>query len=113
MAQRVLHVRGLPDAALDAAGCFHAVWVPQVWALIEQAGTGDDLALVFPRAEHRHQNWRLSAVQDLAREAAPVRINAAAGADDQAVAETLAYLAVAPGITGQVLAVDGNFVKMD
>lgn len=113
MGQRVLRVSGLPAAPLDAAACFHAIWVPQVRALLEQGGAGDDLALVFPTTERDHHGWRLAAVQELAREAAPARVNAIAGDGEQAIAETLAYLANAPGVTGQVLAVDGNFVKMD
>lgn len=113
MGQRILRVSGLPAAPLDAAACFHAVWVPQVRALAEQAASGDDLALVFTAGDHRHQAWRLAAVQELAREAAPARINAVAGDRETSIAVTLAYLAAAPGMTGQVLAVDGNFVKMD
>jgi hypothetical protein len=50
----------------------------------------------------------LAAVQELAREAAPKRVNGIAGDDPRAIAETLVYLAAAPGITGQLLAVDGK-----
>jgi hypothetical protein len=64
------------------------------------------LVLIFPPASHDHRAWRLAAVQDLAREAAPRRVNAIVGADEAAIAETLAWLEQAPGVTGQLLAVD-------
>jgi hypothetical protein len=63
---------------------------------------------VFPSAPYDHRGWRLAAVQDLAREAAPIRVNGVAGDDDAAIAAALHWLAAAPGITGQLLAVDGN-----
>ena len=44
-------------------------------------------------------------MQDLARAAAPARVNAIAGNDEAAIAEALAYLEGAPGVTGQLLAV--------
>ncbi|MXP41476.1 hypothetical protein GRI75_07445 [Altererythrobacter soli] len=66
------------------------------------------MVLIFPPAPHDHRAWRLAAVQDLAREAAPRRVNAVAGDDESAVAEALAWLEQAPGITGQLLAVDGK-----
>jgi hypothetical protein len=66
------------------------------------------LALIFPPAGHEHKAWRLAAIQGLARELAPGRVNGIVGADQAAVAETVAFLAHAPGITGQVLEVDGN-----
>lgn len=52
-------------------------------------------------------------VQELAREAAPYRVNAVAGEGEQAIADTMAWLVQAPGVTGQLLAVDGNSPKMD
>jgi hypothetical protein len=62
--------------------------------------------LIFPPAPHDHRGWRLAAVQDLAREAAPRRVNGIVGADDTAIAETQAWLEQAPGVTGQLLAVE-------
>ncbi len=47
-------------------------------------------------------------MQDLAREAAPKRVNGIAGDDNEAIAAALAWLASAPGVTGQLLAVDGK-----
>ena len=66
---------------------------------------GEDLVLVFPPAPYDHGGWRLAAVQDLARAAAPRRVNGAVGDDEKAIAEALEWLAGAPGITGQLLAV--------
>ena len=101
MAQQVLRIDALPEAALDAAAAFHAAWVP---AAREKLAAGD-LVLIFPQAPYDHRGWRLAAVQDLARAATPVRVNAVAGDGEKAIAEALAWLAEAPGITGQVLAV--------
>jgi len=100
--QAVLRVEGLPDGALDAAAAFHAQWLSRAR---EALAASDALALVLPAAAYDHRGWRLAAVQDLAREAAPKRVNAVAG-DDERVAATLEWLAQAPGVTGQLLAVD-------
>lgn len=104
MGQAVLRIEGLPEAALDAAAMFHAEWLPKARALLDPPG--EDLALVFPPAAYDHRSWRLAAVQDLARESAPARVNAVAGDDQTAISEALDWLANAPGITGQLLAVD-------
>ena len=108
MAAAVLHVAGLPAAPLDAAAAFHAAHM----SAARQAVTGAQaLAIVFEPAGHEHRAWRLAAVQALAREAAPVRVNGVAGNDEPALAEALEYLASAPGITGQLLTVDGKIGK--
>jgi hypothetical protein len=98
---RVVRVGPLPDAALEAAAEFHARVVP----LIDPPHPGEDLVLIFPPTPYDHRGWRLAAVQDLARAAAPARVNAIAGDDEAAIAETVAYLESAPGVTGQLLAV--------
>jgi hypothetical protein len=67
---------------------------------------GEDLVLIFPAASYDHRGWRLAAVQDLAREAAPRRVNALVGDQEGARAAAVEWLAQAPGITGQLLAVD-------
>ena len=68
---------------------------------------GEDLVLIFPPADHTHRAWRLAAVQSLARQYAPLRVNSVASADTAAIASALAYIASAPGLTGQYLALDG------
>ena len=102
----VLRVEGLPDGALDAAAAFHADWLPRARALLDPSPEGEAIVLIFPVARYDHRGWRLAAVQDLAREAAPKRVNAVAGDDERAIAATLAWLAQAPGTTGQLLAVE-------
>jgi hypothetical protein len=104
IAQAVLEVGTLPAAPLDAAASFHRDVVPAIRA----NSAVPALALVFPPAGHDHQAWRLAAVQGLARELAPDRVNGIVGRDEAAIAETAAFLAHAPGITGQLLEVDGN-----
>jgi short chain dehydrogenase-like protein len=105
MGQAVLRVEGLPEGALDAAATFHADWLPRARDVL---GEAEALALVFPAAAHDHRGWRLAVVQDLAREAAPGRVNGIAGDDGAAVAAMAAWLEQAAGITGQLLAVDGK-----
>jgi hypothetical protein len=103
------HVRvgELPADALAAAARFHADVLPAVLERIARqdprSAGGDCLTLVFPPADHTHRDWRLAAVRGLAREHAPLRVNAVAGGDEAAIAAALAYLARAPGVTGQVL----------
>ena len=102
MAQAVVRIEGLPNAPLDAAAAFHA---GHLAAARDVIATGSDAVLVFYPAEVDHRGWRLAAVQDLAREAAPLRVNGVVGGDEAAIAAAIGYLAEAPGITGQLLAV--------
>jgi hypothetical protein len=98
---RVVRVGPLPDGALEAAAEFHGRVVAMV-----PLRSGEDIVLVFPPAPYDHRAWRLAAVQDLARAAAPDRVNGIVGDDETAIAEALAYLESAPGVTGQLLAVE-------
>ncbi len=91
----VVRVAPLPDRAIEAAAAFHANPPPM----------GDDLVLIFPPASYDHRAWRLAAMQDLARAAAPARVNGIVGDDEKAIAATLAWLEQAPGVTGQLLSV--------
>ncbi|MGB3377820.1 Rossmann fold domain-containing protein [Allopontixanthobacter sediminis] len=104
--QRVLRIDGLPGSAIDAAAEFHRVWLTQVRAAV--AENISSLVLVMPAAPHDHRDWRLGLARDLAREAAPCRVNVLAGADTSAIAATLEYLERAPGVTGQLLVTDGQ-----
>lgn len=103
MAQAVLRVEGLPEGALDAAAAFYGDWFSKVRQALTES---DAVALVFAAAPYDHRGWRLAAIQDLAREAAPRRVNGVAGDDGAAIGVTIDWLAQAPGITGQLLAVD-------
>ncbi len=103
----LLRIEDLPEGALDAAARFHEVWLPRIRALIPLA-SGEDLLVAFPSEDHTHRAWRLAAVQQLARELAPIRINAVASDQAAPVACAQEYLASAPGVTGQYLPLDGN-----
>jgi hypothetical protein len=102
----LLRVGALPAGALDAAAVFHADELPRLRAIL--ARDGDDLVLVFAPAGHEHRGWRLAAVQQLAREHAPRRVNALESDDETAIAAALAYVSEAPGLTGQLLRLDRN-----
>src|SRR5690606_21012098 len=99
------------DHPLDAAGEFFTNHASE----IRGAMRGLDrsvLSIVFEPAGHEHRAWRLAAVQELARELAPHRINGIVGSDEAAIAEVAAYLAGAPGVTGQLLVADGKSGQM-
>jgi hypothetical protein len=98
------NVGPLPDDALAASAAYNADVLPRVLGALEAAPA---LTIVFAPAPHDHQAWRLAAVQTLARACAPRRINAVASADEAAISATLAYIAAAPGLTGQLFALDG------
>jgi hypothetical protein len=99
---RVIRVHDLPEAPLAAAAHFHAVVVPGIEA--QQAGV---VTLVLPAADHTHRAWRAAALGALARALAPARVNAVAGGDAAAQARAIAFVEQAPGLTGQLLALDG------
>lgn len=90
---------GLPAGALAAAAEFHARLLPQL-------PLQGDLLIRFDGADHTHHGWRLAAVQQLARERVPARVNAVAGGSDAALAAARTYLDNAPGLTGQLLDLD-------
>ena len=98
----VFTVEDAPAAPLDAAAHFHATIVPLIRADLAKAS---EIVILFEPADRSHRGWRLAAVQELAREAAPARVNAIAGSDPEAIAQARAFLAGADGVTGQVLAV--------
>lgn len=104
--QRHHEVGLLPDSALDAAGAFMAFHLEAARALLGDPGT-TALVIVLPPAGPDHRDWRLALARDLAREAAPRRVNCVAGREGAALAETLRFLADAPGVTGQYLVCDG------
>jgi hypothetical protein len=100
----LIRASDLPGEALAAAAAFHARVLPEVLAAL--AGGTECLTLVFPPADHSHRAWRLAAVQGLAREHAPLRVNGVESADEAAISAAQAYLATAPGVTGQYLPLD-------
>ncbi len=96
--QGIVEVEGLPEHPLDAAAHFLDQFVPKVRSM----ATSGDVVVILPPADHTHAAWRLAAVQELAREAVPNRVNAVEGEDEAAVSDTLYYLQSADGVTGQV-----------
>ncbi|RPF70832.1 Rossmann fold domain-containing protein [Aurantiacibacter spongiae] len=98
--QDVWEARGLPAAPLDALAAFTAEHLP---ALRRHGGI-----VLFDPADHTHDAWREAVIGELAREAAPARVNAIVGTDEEGIRRTVAFLDSAPGVTGQVLVVDGN-----
>jgi hypothetical protein len=100
--QRVLEVGALPDCAIAAAGAFIADHCATVRRILAEAETSA-LAIVLAPAPYDHQDWRRALARDLAREAAPRRVNIVAGHPGEALAQTLRFLADAPGVTGQYL----------
>ena len=99
---RQLEIGSLPDGALDAMGAFMASHLGAARALLAEADCSA-LAIVLPPAAHDHKDWRRALARDLAREAAPGRVNVVAGAPGAALSQTLRFLADAPGVTGQYL----------
>jgi len=98
-------VGALPDEPLAAAAAFHGAILPRIIAQLGSAAPVH-LTLIFAPADHPHRDWRSAAVATLAREMAPVRINAVVSADPAAITAALAWLDAAPGITGQYLPLD-------
>jgi hypothetical protein len=101
----LLRVGDLPEEALAASVEFHARVLPGVLRVLAEQPA--ELTLVFAPADYTHRGWRLAAVQQLARENAPVRVNALASDDELAIAAAHAYLGRAEGVTGQLLPLDG------
>lgn len=100
----VLEVTSLPGVPSAAAAAFHDLWLPRARTLL---GDGAKcLTLAFAAADYTHSAWRLAAVQSLAREHAPARVNAIAGGSPAAIAAARAYLEAAEGLTGQYLPLD-------
>lgn len=90
-----------PDAA---AAQFYSRDLPLITA--RRGGASAVLTIMFPPADYAHTAWRLAAVQGLARDAAPQRINAVSGGSPAARQAALRYLEAADGVTGQLLQLD-------
>lgn len=101
--QAVLAIEGLPQDPLGAAAQFHARHLVEAERLLEAADTGA-LAIVLPAAASDHDDWRRTLARDFARRWTPKRVNVVAGGPGEAREATLAYLADAPGLTGQYVA---------
>lgn len=99
--QAELLIDDLPDEPLAAARHFHGYWTEPI---AQALATGcEALVLQLPPAGHEHRDWRRAAVKSLARAHAPQRVNMVAADNAEALAAISAYLADAPGVTGQYL----------
>lgn len=96
-----LEVEPLPGLPSEASATFHREFLPRANALL--AGGTQCLTLLFAAADHTHRVWRLAAVQALARERAPARVNALMGGSVAAIAAARVYLEAADGVTGQCI----------
>jgi len=103
---RELEVGLLPQSALGAAGAFMALHLEVARGILADPEVRA-LAIVLPPAPHDHRDWRLALARDLAREAAPTRVNVVSGNPGEARTAILRFLADAPGVTGQYLSCDG------
>lgn len=102
----LFRVGALPEDALDAAASFYADIVPQLRRELEKVEAS--LVIGFEPAAYTHNGWRLSAIQQLARDYAPLRINAVASDEEEAIAAAVAFLEQAEGVTGQLMPLDGE-----
>lgn len=100
--QRQLEIGLLPDLALDAQTAVIALHLEAARALLADP-QATALAILLPPAAHDHRDWRLALARDLAREAAPKRVNIVSGHPGEARNAVLRFLADAPGVTGQYL----------
>jgi hypothetical protein len=100
--QRLIDAGQLPTGALDAAGAFAARHLAAARALLADPAT-TALAIILPPVPYDHRDWRQALARDLAREAAPKRVNVVAGVPGTAREDVLRFLADAPGVTGQYL----------
>lgn len=102
MGDKVIRVHGLPENPLDAATQFYADFAATIRDGL-RAQPELNYVILFAPDGKEHRGWQLAAVQDLAREAVPARVNAVLGGDERSVSQALAWLEHAPGVTGQLL----------
>jgi len=100
--QVVLTVETLPAEPLAASAQFQANHLAEAERMLADEGTGA-LAICLPPGGTDHDDWRRTLARDLARSRAPKRVNVIGGTGGAACEEALAYLADAPGITGQYI----------
>lgn len=102
----LLHLGPLMEDPLQAAADFHSRLLPSIENTL---GAGaNPLTLVFLPAGYEHKAWRLASVQALARRFAPSRVNAVESDDSTAIEAAARWLSGAPGVTGQLLPLDGT-----
>ncbi len=97
----VLMIEELPDCAVEAAARFYSHYLPPVLEALEHGASA--LAICLPPAAQDHDDWRRAVARDLARAHAPKIVNCVSGHNGPTLDAILAYLADAPGLTGQYL----------
>lgn len=102
--QVVLTVEALPAEPLEASAAFHADHLAEAERMLAGEGVSA-LAICLPEAGTDQDDWRLAIARDLARAWTPRRVNLVGGPGGTPREEALAYLADAPGITGQYIPV--------
>lgn len=95
----------LPEDPLAAAAHFHSEELPKIRKALRDTSSAQ-FTLVFAPTDYTHRGWQLAVTQGLAREHAPMRVNALESDDDAAIAAAAAYLVSAAGVTGQFLPLD-------
>lgn len=100
----VFEVQLLAPEPSAAAAQFYSQYLPLIRVQLD--AVREPLTILFPQADYAHAAWRLAAVQSLAGEAAPQRVNAASGGHDAARLAAVHYLDNADGVTGQLLQLD-------
>ncbi len=100
--QVVQTVTALPESALSAAEAYFADHLATSRAKLDDSET-TSLVVLLPLAPTDHDDWRRALARDLARAAAPKRVNVVAASDPDIARRALAYLRDAPGVTGQYL----------
>ena len=96
----------LPEDPLAGAAHFYSEDLPKIHHALRTTSSAW-LTIVFAPGDYIQRGWRLAVTQGLAREHAPLRINAIESDDDPAIAAAAAYLASADAVTGQFLPLDG------
>jgi hypothetical protein len=104
MCDIIIPIEDLTEAPLDAAADFCAIHLPEIRHNV-RASPASNLVIVFAAAGPEHRAWRLAAIQELAREFAPIRVNGVAGNGKFERDEAIFFLNGAAGVTGQILAV--------
>ena len=104
----IYEVLDLPASPLAASKRFHGDDLTAIETALSLVQAY--LTLVFPAAGHEHRGWRLAAIQELARERAPTRVNGIEGGDSAAQMAACDFLERAPGVTGQLLSLDSTGV---
>ena len=116
MGHLIMHLYDLPEVPIDAAARFFSKHAPEARELLTEGGwkrmglaqEPDVLTYVFPIGGKDHEGWQRAAIQALARELAPKRVNGVVGDGFESTDEVASWLMDAPGITGQLLSVENG-----